>query len=492
MKKQLLLLSFLVSALSFAQNYQTVSSTQINYYGTVDQSYILATRTDSIELVGLDSVFYSYKTVRENDTSTSEGCLYLVGPNWYGEKVIIQADGDNLFFNKNNDSIRIETQANLNDTFLVYVYPSGLDSIYGWISAQDTLTILGDLDSIKTIDLFSTTSFNILNPQLIISKNHGIVTWFAPYSFPEPYHGPGIYLYEESFQLVGNQYPREGITKPLRGEIFDFEVGDRFIYSYSDIDINGWVGTYHYRERTILSKTPGADQVQYLVHDTIRAQYWDGYPVFTNYSGSTYLQTYTNLSQELDTLLPEEYDFTSESSWCYLGINTCGRLEESHFINSIFLTDLPAGPCIGYAGVSSGDLLTKYINGIGVLPSSGWEWGYSVQYNSYLLYYSKVDEDTCGTNSYMAVDENILTENPVKLFPNPTSGDVTILFETNPNSNYQLTLTDVTGKIIYQENVSGASISAGVILPTETFEPGIYFIILNDGANSVTTKLIKE
>lgn len=77
---------------------------------------------------GLDSIFYSYKTIRNNDTASTTDCQYLVGPNWYGEKVIIKNNGENLFFNKDSDTIHIQTQAHFEDTFLVYVYPSGLDS----------------------------------------------------------------------------------------------------------------------------------------------------------------------------------------------------------------------------------------------------------------------------------------------------------------------------------------------------------------------------
>ncbi|MFK7784534.1 MAG: hypothetical protein AB8B56_05455, partial [Crocinitomicaceae bacterium] len=61
----LFVLTLLVNSNSiFSQNYQTIQSEQINYYGTHNLDYILATRTDSIEISGSDSVFYSYKTFR--------------------------------------------------------------------------------------------------------------------------------------------------------------------------------------------------------------------------------------------------------------------------------------------------------------------------------------------------------------------------------------------------------------------------------------------
>jgi hypothetical protein len=87
-----IILLFIISTMSFsllAQNYQTIKSTDINYFGSASMNYILATRTDSIELSGTDSVFYSYKTLREPDASTTEACEFFAGPNWYGSKVVI-------------------------------------------------------------------------------------------------------------------------------------------------------------------------------------------------------------------------------------------------------------------------------------------------------------------------------------------------------------------------------------------------------------------
>jgi hypothetical protein len=62
MKIIIIILTLGYSFLGFSQNFQTIKSNQINYFGTVLEDYFLATRTDSLEIMGTDSIFYSFKT----------------------------------------------------------------------------------------------------------------------------------------------------------------------------------------------------------------------------------------------------------------------------------------------------------------------------------------------------------------------------------------------------------------------------------------------
>lgn len=497
MKQILLAFSLMILYSANAQNYQTIKSNQINYFGTNDLSYILATRTDSVKLSGLDSVFYSYKTVRENDTATSEACANIVGANWYGDKVVIKANGDNLFFNKNLDTICIKTQAALGDTFLVYVYPGSADSIYGWVSNIFPLIIFGVPDVIKTIDLFSTSNLNITDPQILIGENYGFIEFFAPYSFPEPYSSANFLTgYTDNFNLVGHEFPRTGITKPLVGEIYDFEIGDRFIYEYGSQELmSSYWFTNYYKERIVIDKYFGADSIYYVVHDTIK--YTEGYDseiLNTNYYGFNQTIIITNLLSLYDSLLPEEINMTNGDSWNYLGVNNyCGRLQQTYYTTSIGFANGPENPCLEFYSLSSGSESYVASVGLGILPAPyGFEYGYAVYNSSYLLYYSKVLEDTCGTNSYMALDDFSKTTPSFLVYPNPTSVDATIRLNVEPTSNYQITISDLSGKIIYAEILNADLLLNGYVLPTSQLQSGIYLIVLSDGENRFVEKLVKE
>lgn len=482
-----------------AQNYQTVRSNQINYYGTPNLNYILATRTDSFELAGLDSIFYSYKTIRMNDTTTSDNCMHLVGPNWYGEKVIVKNDGENLFFNKDSDTIHIQTQAHFEDTFLVYVYPSGLDSIYATITSEDTLTILGVLDSVKSIQFFSTNGNFITPGQASFSKNHGFVDWFASYSFPYPYNGAidhGIVNYTGAYSLVGHEFPRVGITKPLVGEIYDFEIGDRFIFNTGDYTIGGDDWTKKHTERTITGKTVyGTDSVYYTYHDSTKLVefYGFGSPFYT-YGSTNSTLVYKSLQSWNDSLLPEEFNFTTENSWNYLSMNDCGRLEETVYDLSIDLLDWPTSPCVIAFSLSVGESYETSVVGAGTLEKySLLNPGYAHTWTSVLEYYSKVDEDTCGTPAFLAIDENNNKEQAsFVIYPNPTSTEINLVLQNESQSNYDLIITDLAGKIVYQENVSVDKLANGLTISTASFEGGVYFVSLINANGTSSLKLIKQ
>ena len=90
MDKTLLFVFLVISSFSFGQNYQTIKSNEINFFGRDNGKAFLATRTDSVQVEGNDSIFYSFKTLRSNDTMTVGGCQYLAVDSWYGDKVIIK------------------------------------------------------------------------------------------------------------------------------------------------------------------------------------------------------------------------------------------------------------------------------------------------------------------------------------------------------------------------------------------------------------------
>lgn len=498
--KSTLLASFLFfcSLTNFAQNYQSVRSTDLHYFATPDLRYTLATRTDSVELIGSDSVFYSYKTVRSNDTSSTIQCEFLAGANWYGSRVIIRDDGYNLFFNGNNDTIKIQTQATLNDTFLVYVYPDLNDTIFGWVSDHDTMTVLGDLDSVKTINLFSTITWPLVENELQLSKMHGWVYWFAPYSFPEPYLGPKneeplLDGYLGGFQLVGQEFPRIGLTKPRIQEIYDFEPGERFIFSSSTVDWLSGSGSSDYYEREVVAKWYSVDTVFYTFQDTGKhVGYYPGLGSNTTYGGGLHTYSYTGLTNRIDTLLPEEFDPTVLSGWGYLGMNSCNRLQETKYMETMLLDDWPSSPCAYIPGVSWGLTSTPYIVGIGQLTPHSIEPGFAVETFSSLLYYAKADGDTCGTNSYLGIKTPEGPEISLTAYPNPANDFLVLKSDYALEGVYQLTITDLSGSLVFSERVSGSELISGYVLSVNTLSGGIYILGISNNEANTHMRFIKQ
>lgn len=81
------------------------------------------------------------------------------------------------------------------------------------------------------------------------------------------------------------------------------------------------------------------------------------------------------------------------------------------------------------------------------------------------------------------------TENEaVRLFPNPTAGNATVLFGENHMYN-QLSVTDLSGKVIVAETVEPTENSKTIDI--SNFASGIYTVRLS-GKNVAVQKLVKQ
>jgi hypothetical protein len=139
-----LLLYLFSSWLLFGQNYQPVNLKRISYFDNHYRS-IKCIRIDSVIFLE-DSTLYPFSNIRP----TEDGCFTPYGDSWVGEKIIKKENGLNIFFNRDHDSIKLNTTALLNESWTAYYIPDSIRIIATLIS-HDTMSFLGQLDSVKTI-----------------------------------------------------------------------------------------------------------------------------------------------------------------------------------------------------------------------------------------------------------------------------------------------------------------------------------------------------
>jgi hypothetical protein len=387
----------LIIFVSKGQNYQSINSKNINYFENNEGDYYLATRIDSFQLDSEDSVFYSFRTGRD----ISDTCALVLTPCWLGQKVIIKSDGTNLFFNSDGDTINIHTQAFLNDTFLVYTYPTG-EHVKGWVSSIEEEIVLGVSDSVKSIHLFSNhEDFNLIDPILKIGKKNGFVTIYPFYSFPYAY----LPLYNDNFmfhslQLVGSEYPRVGITKNTRGEIHDHEVGDIIRYRYSKFYWSSFSTETRTADLKFIDKELlGDDTIIYTIEQWGSYQFYSDFEnVFTIGTPGSTTKVVKNLNTINSPFLPEEFHmFDGGPAHEYLSYSHCGRLTETkNYIR-------------GYTrGVDESDTTSDYFNnysmGISILERSYYE-GLGGNYFRTGSYYDGYGQDWTGHIWYYADNE---------------------------------------------------------------------------------------
>ena len=195
--KRILLLFASIPAICFTQNYQTIQPNLDVFFEPTQAIYVpldflnfssfqptVALR--ALKMVPTDTAqnmlfFSNFKEVHSVDYQKNHGyntCVSADKLSWIGGPVIIHENGYNIFFNRLYDSIFINTQAQLNESFTFYTYS---DSSYflGTVTSFEPITFLEVTDSAKTINLQFYNSDNEPGPssingtEIILTKNFG-------------------------------------------------------------------------------------------------------------------------------------------------------------------------------------------------------------------------------------------------------------------------------------------------------------------------------
>lgn len=83
----------------------------------------------------------------------------------------------------------------------------------------------------------------------------------------------------------------------------------------------------------------------------------------------------------------------------------------------------------------------------------------------------------------------VYTSNEIKMYPNPASKQVTIELPQNTNTNYQLQIADLAGKIVLQQKINTTTAQVNLSKLTA----GIYLVTITDNkGNKEVKKLVKE
>lgn len=105
--------------------------------------------------------------------------------------------------------------------------------------------------------------------------------------------------------------------------------------------------------------------------------------------------------------------------------------------------------------------------------------------------------NVCGTGSILAENSIVVlaplateeANNAISIFPNPTSGEITIKNHTSKPIRGILTLKNINGKQLLQKNVS---FSQQEKLSLNEFPSGVYFLILKSSNMNISKKVIKN
>ena len=81
--------------------------------------------------------------------------------------------------------------------------------------------------------------------------------------------------------------------------------------------------------------------------------------------------------------------------------------------------------------------------------------------------------------------------NSFNLYPNPTDNLVNVQVELVDGAIYNITVIDLSGRVIYTRNLTSQEFENSTInINTSSFESGIYFVNVTEGANRMTKRLV--
>ena len=260
------------------------------------------------------------------------------------------------------------------------------------------------------------------------------------------------------------------------GQVYDYEVGDEFHYSTSEIPPNA-------TRYTILDKQYSAlgDTVFYVLH-------YDNYYSAVNWQPEPHLEYFFNSFDHtvhytnLNSLIGDQFNNipidTSMGEWftdtTFVSTDWCDRLVYRYQL------------CLA-CSFEPNTYDEQFGAGVGLIFSIHTDLSSSQNAYPYRLMYYRKDELSCGTPDLTTVNisESVDLDNGFSIYPNPVSS-VFALRNNQAHRNFQCSLFDSMGQTIRTMSLSG-SVN---IIDMSDFGSGIYYLRLNDGIRITTQRIV--
>lgn len=474
MKKTLLISLTLIAISSLAQNWNLINP-NYTYNYAVDTVYDISIHTDSIKVIGNDSIFYLNRIVSNCDTCSAQNydwnpVLLRNQPTFLQRQVLKTA---NKYVFSDTLSFAILPHAELNETWIF----DTIKGINAEVVGESLELVLGVSDSLKYI-LLST------NDSIIISKNLGIIRFDV--SDTSHYH------------LMGVERPSVGLgfVVPKFADFFNFNVGDVFQYNGRSCGSIYSTGNGYEIKKTILSKEDNGDTITYYLDKIVASHGLVGCSMIMD----------TFLYQTIDTLVfidsaqhmansynrelyferfPEEI-FSSNDSVYYgiMHVEFENNTPIKHSAAFPFFHESPSNQNLLISGME-GTYSIEYKFGLGITYE---HFGFfETGSHTELIGYIKNGDTTgivYGDELYLKVENKTSEKQNFSIFPNPTKDKITIQLE-NQIEEVNIELFDIYGKLILQKTSKSQT---EIELNLEHLDPGLF--ILN--VNGFIKKIIKE
>jgi hypothetical protein len=429
----------------------------------------------------MDTTFFSYRVIRD---LSGQDCRDTTNGSVLGLKIIKDHTGRFFFFNKTGDTIKINSQAMLNDSWKFCNLPG-----HGYIQAKmisvENDSVLGTLDTVKVFafqakDSLDNNISHLLNRRSIrLSQHYGLSAMLDVYAIPGD---TALYV------IAGKTNPKLGTQLLTPREIYNFEVGD--IFHYQTIAV-GWTFSIY----KVLAKNSAGDSVTYTMEHCSKFQGPNSSWQDTIITVHDTVSLGYNIASPPVTVLPGEFirNFIYANAYEYYISSFTGWLE-SYVVGAMYMFSDKFGSDTcwrasgGYSNFLSQD---TYAAGLGNIDHNLYYFNSGqVQEMEEILQYYKKGSETWGIPvandcfSLLGIEHgpgNLtivlqVTPNPVE-----TIAEIRIL-NAKENVSYYFILRDMLGRVVVKKSM----VSNPCRLKRDGFPEGMYFFTVYDNDGIVT------
>lgn len=478
-------LFFLVSFLSYGQDYQLFNASSRKVFRTTSdlaETYSLV--FDSVVMQGSDYVYFPYKSLSDSgyysDTCYmwNNECYFMNFPTWMGSHVQKAGDVynfftlDNAILSFNFNLAPLQSHVFFQDSiqrFMINRMSPGID----------TMNVLGINDSVIRYQISHTDlQGNIIDSplnswQIIIGKQLGLISFFRVDVFPSVL---------VPLTLMGNESPDAGFYQVTNATIYNYSPGDKIQYSQSyNYPLNPQLNTLEYITETFLERIETTDSLKYKVYREVYV------PDSSQYSTST---LWVNFKKDIVIAdipfdrIESEMLLSSDlkiQDYCGLQLWTYNNFSDSRYL--MYCTEENSWCGFDVFGYTDNDII--YVEGLGIYDLRRGTPGPITNSSFYQkINYFKKNGTECG-ELIVGINDKLLKNAITTISPNPAT-EFFYISESMTSSN--LIIYDQNGSIVLNIN----NYQSGEKVDISAFVPGCYMVRLIDGKTCRNGKLIKR
>jgi len=475
-----------------AQNYENICTPGTTFYRNPGNGFMAFRRDSVIPAGNNDTIFISYRAIR--DTTGWADCMDTTNGSVLGRKIVKNHSGWFYFFNEPGDTVKINSQASLNQSWKFCMLP-GNAYIEARVTSVVPDSVLGLTDQVKVItfqakDAANNNIAHNLNQKSIrLSQHYGLSKMLDVYSIPND---------TNFLTLAGKTIPPLGIQDLTWQDIYNFEVGDVFNYVAS-APTQGWATI-----TKVLSKTSyGNDSVVYT-EEICQVYHYATYPWYsTSHDTITEKDIFTiNPTNSWISYPPGIFacrGYIAAHSYAFCINSSQNRRQKSVTFDAyVFTGGWYGDTCWRY---SNGSIYPRstgvYTEGLGKVETYWYDntGNWPQQMEEDLVYYKKGSETwgtPVATDCFMLVGispaavQNGIT---IRIIPNPVETKAELqINNAAKNDNYYFILRDILGRVVLQRSLD----SNPYLLTRDGLPEGLYFLSVynKNGILQAQAKLI--